>query len=62
MTSEEETVRAMEAALVELSEDAERREALGRNARERVEREFSWESKARRILEEYERLSEGSLG
>jgi glycosyltransferase involved in cell wall biosynthesis len=60
VASEEETIEAMANALVDLCETPERREAMGRHARERVIREFSWESKVERLLGEYEKLQKQS--
>lgn len=48
------TVRGIAAAILELSADASLREALGKNARERVLCEFTWEKKADRLVQVYE--------
>jgi glycosyltransferase involved in cell wall biosynthesis len=50
------TVRGIAAAILELSGDASLREALGKNARERVLCEFTWEKKADRLGNGYQRL------
>jgi len=58
--SEGETARAMGEAFVRLAEDPELRKAMGQHARKRVIRDFSWESKAARILKEYHQLEKDS--
>jgi glycosyltransferase involved in cell wall biosynthesis len=44
-------------AIDELLDDPDRREALGREARERIERGFAWEHSERPLLEAYERAT-----
>ena len=56
VSTEEETINEMARAIVSLSEDSERRKAMGSHARERVINKFSWESKVARLLKEYEKL------
>jgi glycosyltransferase involved in cell wall biosynthesis len=48
--------RDLAAAVNELMADPDRRDAMAKRARERVEREFSWHSIAARTLEFYESL------
>lgn len=50
------TIHGIAAAILELSGNAPLRESLGKNARERVLREFTWEKKAEQLGNEYQRL------
>ncbi len=50
------TVRGIATATLELSGNAPLRESLGKNARARVLREFTWEKKAEQLANEYQRL------
>lgn len=49
-------INDLAAALLKLSGDASLRESLGRSARQRVLREFTWEQKAEKLGEEYREL------
>ena len=58
--SKEETIRGMADAFVTLADDQELRQSMGKHARERVIQNFGWESKATRLLKEYQQLAEQS--
>lgn len=51
------TIHGIATAILELSNNATLRASLGENARKRVLSEFTWEKKAERLGNEYQRLS-----
>ena len=53
----EQTTFGIATAILELSRNPSLRESLGKNARERVLREFTWEKKAEQLASNYLRLS-----
>jgi glycosyltransferase involved in cell wall biosynthesis len=50
------TIEGMSEAILKLSSNTNLRESLGRGARERAVKEFSWNSKASRIANEYRKI------
>lgn len=52
-------VHELASALLGLSKDASRRQALGRSGRERVTREFSWQRAAERVASIHHRVNTG---
>lgn len=56
VSKKERVVPLMADAFVKLANDPEMRQSMGSHARERVIKNFSWESKATRILQEYQKL------
>lgn len=59
ITVEPKDVDALTDALRELLDDPERVEEMGREARRRVEAEYSWDAVMERLLELYERVAHG---
>jgi glycosyltransferase involved in cell wall biosynthesis len=47
---------ALAAAIVALADDADRREALGRRARQRIESSLAWEHQSGNLLDVYRRV------
>jgi hypothetical protein len=54
LATKERLAASLPGALEALAADPERRDAFGRAARERAVREFSWDAKARKMVEVYE--------